>query len=417
MQEKGNQVGTPRWRNWAGNHACDVRALATPGSVDAVRDLVSATAARGGRLRVAGSGHSFTPLVVTDDTVVDLGALATGEVVVDASAARARVPAAMRLRDIGPALWREGFAIANQGDVDVQTLAGALSTGTKGSGVDHGTMSSRVTGLTLVDGRGDLVRIGEDRPDLLAAAQVSLGLLGVVVEAELSVVPRYVLREQNAIMSVDRLTRDWADLKAGFHHFSFWWMPTGTSSAIYGLPEVPADHAYVKLLTAEPAEADAPLKGDVGSRTGPAHLVYPDTEIGDPFFELEYVVDAAHDLDVFLRMRDFMRHEHPGETSPLQVRWQAADTALLSPQYRRDSVSLSVSGMQGTDYEPFLRAVDGLLRDHDARPHWGKLHFLDGDRVEALYPALDDFRAARAELDPAGVFLNDHLQALILTEE
>jgi FAD/FMN-containing dehydrogenase len=400
------------WRNWAGNHEFTLSSIATPSSVDELADLICRTADRGGHLRVAGSGHSFTPLVQTSDTLVDLSALTNSEVVVDVQRGRARIPAGMRLHDIGPALWKDGVAIANQGDVDVQTLAGALSTGTKGSGVKHGTMSSRLTAATLIDGTGEVVRTDGDA-ELLRGVQVSLGLLGVLVEVELSVVPRYVLREQNAVMSVAQLETDWEQLKSGFHHFSFWWMPTATSSMIYGLPEVPADHAYVKMLTAEPAEGDAELRGEVGSRVGPAHLVYPDTEIGDAFFELEYVVDAAQDLAAFLQMRDFMQHEHPDETTPLQVRWQAADEAYLSPQYRRDSVSLSVSGMQGTHYEPFLRAVDGLLQQRDARPHWGKIHFLDGARVERLYPALGTFRAVRRRLDPHGVFLNDHLRDLI----
>ena len=112
-----------------------------------------------------------------------------------------------------------------------------------------------------------------------------------------------------------------------------------------------------------------------------------------------------------------MRRVHPTSMSPVQVRWQAADEAYLSPQYRRDSVSLSVSGMQGTDYEPFLRAIDGLLAERDARPHWGKLHFLDAERVESLYPALDSFREVRARFDPHDVFLNAHLRHLIIHEE
>ncbi len=403
-----------RWTNWAGNQVFEASAVAAPTSAERVAELVVRAAARREQVRVGGSGHSFTPLVTTPGTVLDLRRM-PAEVVVDGSAARARIPAGMRLSDVGPALWREGFAIANQGDVDVQTVGGALSTGTKGSGVRHGTMSSRMTGASIVDGTGEVVRIGDDRPDLLHAVQVSLGLLGVVLEVELSVVPRYTLREQNAIMDVRELTDAWNELKAGFHHFSFWWMPTAGSSAIYGLPDVPADHAYVKMLTAEPAGPDAGdrMHGATGSRRGPAYLVYPDTEIGDPFFELEYVVDAEQDLAAFLEMRDFMRRIHPGETSPLQVRWQAADEAFLSPQFRRQSVSLSVSGMAGTDYEPFLRAVDHLLRSRDARPHWGKIHYLDGDRVEALYPALDAFRLVRERFDPDGVFLNEYLRELI----
>ncbi|MEU1301679.1 D-arabinono-1,4-lactone oxidase [Streptomyces shenzhenensis] len=400
------------WRNWAGNQSSTVQEIQYPTSVADIASAVSRITASGGQLRVAGSGHSFTPLVTTSGTVMDLSRLPT-EAVVDSAASTARVSGHMRLSEVGPALWEHGFALANQGDVDVQTLAGALATGTKGSGPRHGTMSSRVRGMGLITGTGEQVTVTEADPGLLHAAQVSLGLLGVVTHVDLSVVPRYRLREDNAVMSVDELLDAWDESKDAYHHFSFWWMPTSSSSEIYGLPPVPADHAYVKMLTTEPAEDGSAVTGGSGGRSGPAYLIYPDTELGDPFYELEYVVDAADDKEAFLQLRDLMQRGFPEETTPLQVRWQARDEAYLSPQYRRDSVSLSVSGMPGTDYVPFLRAVDRQLRDRAARPHWGKLHFLDRDRVKGLYPALDDFRAVRRSLDPDGVFLNDHLSELL----
>ncbi|GAA3748372.1 D-arabinono-1,4-lactone oxidase [Streptomyces tremellae] len=401
------------WQNWAGNQSATVKEVQRPASLAEVASVVARTAESGERLRVAGSGHSFTPLVTTSGTLMDLSRL-PAEVSVDSTTSTARVSGQMRLSEVGPALWERGFALANQGDVDVQTLAGALATGTKGSGPRHGTMSSRVRGMGLITGTGEHHEITGRDQRLLHAAQVSLGLLGVVTHVDLSVVPRYRLREDNAVMSVDELLDVWEGAKDAYHHFSFWWMPTSSSSEIYGLPPVPADHAYVKMLTAEPAGDGAEVAGGSGARSGPAYLIYPDTELGDPFYELEYVVDAGDDKETFLELRELMRHGFPQEATPLQVRWQARDEAYLSPQYRRDAVSLSVSGMPGTDYVPFLRAVDRRLRDRSARPHWGKLHFLDRDRVEELYPALDDFRAVRRSLDPRNVFLNKHLSDLLV---
>jgi FAD/FMN-containing dehydrogenase len=400
------------WQNWAGNQSSEVREIQRPDSITDVANAVSRIAASKGHLRVAGSGHSFSPLVTTPGTVMDLGRLPT-ETAVDSATSTARISGHMRLSEVGPALWNYGFALANQGDVDVQTLAGALATGTKGSGTRHGTMSSRIRGMSLVTGAGEHIEITGAEPDFLHAAQVALGLLGVVTHIDLSVVPRYRLREDNAVMSVDELLEAWDESKDAYHHFSFWWMPTSASSEIYGLPPVPADHAYVKMLTNEPADDSTAMTGAAGARSGPAYLIYPDTELGDPFYELEYVVDAADDKESFLELRDLMQRGFPQETTPLQVRWQARDEAYLSPQYKRDSVSLSVSGMPGTDYVPFLEAVDRRLRARDARPHWGKLHFLDRDTVERLYPALDGFRAARRSLDPGGVFLNEHLGELL----
>ncbi|NIY62270.1 D-arabinono-1,4-lactone oxidase [Streptomyces malaysiensis] len=404
--------GGQTWSNWAGNQTSTVQEIQYPDSIDEVAIAVSRIAASGGHIRVAGSGHSFTPLVNTSGTVMDLRRL-PAEAAVDSAASTARVSGHMRLSEVGRELWERGFSLANQGDVDVQTLAGALATGTKGSGTRHGTMSSRVRGMGLITGAGEHVEITEADPRLLHAAQVALGLLGVVTHVDLSVVPRYRLREDNAVMSVDELLETWEEAKDGYHHFSFWWMPTSSSSKIYGLPPIPADHAYVKMLTAESAEGGTTVIGGAGARSVPAHLIYPDTELGDPFYELEYVVDATDDKETFLQLRDLMQRGFPQETTPLQVRWQARDEAYLSPQYRRDSISLSVSGMPGTDYVPFLQAVDRQLRGCDARPHWGKLHFLDRGTVKRLYPALDDFRAVRRSLDPDGVFLNEHLSELL----
>ena len=176
------------WQNWAGNQTFSASVGASPASVAELSDLVSGVAGRRGKVRVEGSGHSFTSLVETPDTLIDLRHL-TSELVVDSTNGRARIPAGMRLHDVGPKLWRHGFAIANQGDVDVQTLAGAVSTGTKGSGTGHGTMSARITGATLVNGIGEVLNIADDL-DELHAVQVSLGLLGGLVKVELAVVPR-----------------------------------------------------------------------------------------------------------------------------------------------------------------------------------------------------------------------------------
>lgn len=399
-----------QWQNWGGNQSFTyAKAVAAAGDGDVVDAVRDAAAHRRG-LRVTGSGHSFTPIVETEHTLLDISAL-SGVVTADPATLRATVRAGTPLSEVGAPLWQNGLSLANQGDVDTQTISGAIATGTKGSGPSFGSLSSTVRGLRLVDGRGDLVTITEDEPELLHAAQVSIGMLGVVVDLNLQCVPAYKLREHNSVLPYSEVTARWDEFLTSYRHFSFWYLPTDESSAMYDLGVLPRDHCVVKLLTEE-STATPDVQAEPGARTGRAHLIYPDATTDLRFHELEYMVPAQHGRDALETVRDLMLTRHTDQISPVQIRWQQADDAYLSAQYHRDTVSVSVSGKPGTIYEPFLRDLDRELQNYDARPHWGKIHYLTRDRVEALYPRYDDFQRIRREFDPDGVFLNPHLRDL-----
>lgn len=398
------------WINWGGNQRCAAAEIVRPAGERDLVAAVQATLAAGHPVRATGSGHSFSPVVASDHTLVDLTHV-TGVLAADARTLRATVLAGTVLGDLGAPLWDAGVALANQGDIDAQTLAGAVATATKGSGRKFGSVSAMVRGVRLVTGTGEVLEIGESDVELLRAAQVSIGMLGVMTRIELEVVPRYRLVEENRVMPFEQLNDEWDDLLERYRHFSFWWCPSDRSSAMYGLAPVPAGHALVKLLReARPEEPD--VVGVRDGRTDRSHRIYPDVATDAYFHELEYMIPAERAHDAVDAMRALQLRRFPDEISPLQVRWQQADDALISPQCGRETVSLSVSGAIGTDYEPFLRAVDATLHPFEARPHWGKIHFLDADRVRTLYPELDTFLRIRSELDPDGRFLNDHLRAL-----
>ncbi|OZD18221.1 D-arabinono-1,4-lactone oxidase [Rhodococcus sp. 06-156-3C] len=406
----GNEIDTGEWSNWGGNQSFRFEKFAEPTDESAVVSAVRDSADRGQGIRVAGSGHSFTPIVETDHTLLSLESL-SGVIATDPDRLRATVRSGTRLSDIGAPLWESGLSLANQGDIDAQSLAGAVATGTKGSGPSYGSLSSMVRSMRLVNGRGGITHIAETDPDRLHAAQVSLGLLGVVLDLEIETLPAYKLRENNAVLPFDEVSRDWDQYLADYRHFSFWWMPTPASSAMYDLGSIPQDHCVVKLL--EQLPADAPdVEADPGQRTGRAHLIYPDATTEARFHELEYMVPAERGIEALDVVRHVMQQRYPDQISPVQVRWQKADEAFLSAHYERDTMSISVSGQVGTVYEPFLRELDRELQVFDARPHWGKLHYLTRDRVEALYPRYEDFQSIRRELDPDGVFLNPHLREL-----
>jgi FAD/FMN-containing dehydrogenase len=403
--------GKSNWSNWGGNQTFQPeRIIKPPDEASAIAEIRAAIA-QGRTIRVAGGGHSFTPIVETNGVLLDLSQLA-GVISVEKSARRAEVWGGSTIASLGAPLWAEGLSVANQGDIDVQSIAGAIATGTKGSGTSFGSMSSMVTSIRVVDGRGEVVDIDASDPERLCAAQVSLGMLGPVLRIGMKLVPAYRLREENVILPMMEVFRQWDYLLSEYRHFSFWWMPTDRSSHMYKLGDVPADHCFVKLLREVPADAPEVPVGEINRRTDRAHLIYPDGTTVAEFHELEYMVDAADARAAVEMMRELMLKKFPQEISPLQVRWQKADQAYLSAQSGRNSTSISVSGEIGRDYLPFLRAVDAALMVFSARPHWGKLHFLDRERVQQLYPDYEHFQKVRKEMDPDDLFLNRHLRDL-----
>lgn len=399
------------WTNWGGNQSFETARMLTPASEDEAIHAIRNGIEKKQPIRVAGSGHSFTPIVQTSGLLLDLSHL-TGVMAVDASTQQAEVWGGSQIAALGAPLWQEGLSIANQGDIDVQSIAGAIATGTKGSGPRFGSLSSMVTGMRVINGLGEIVDIDSHHDDLLRAAQVALGLLGPVTRITLQLVPAYGLREENIILPMSEVLRQWDFLLEEYRHFSFWWMPTDRSAHLYKLGEVPADHCFVKLLREVPlAEANI-TSGQINRRTDRAYRIYPDGTTVAEFHELEYMVDAYDAREAVARVRELMLNRFRNEISPLQVRWQKADRGFLSPQSGRDSTSISVSGEIGRDYMPFLKAVDETLRPLAARPHWGKLHFLDRERVLELYPDYERFQSIRHAMDPDNLFLNPHLARL-----
>ncbi|WP_338811432.1 D-arabinono-1,4-lactone oxidase (plasmid) [Agrobacterium leguminum] len=399
------------WSNWGRNQNFKAEAVVMPRDEDEAISVIRSAVRAGKSVRVAGGGHSFTPIVETGGILLDLSKL-TGVISVDQASGKAQVWGGSKIADLGEPLWDQGLSLANQGDIDVQSVAGAIATGTKGSGKNFGSMSSRVSSMRVVNGDGEIIDIDASTPEHLLAAQVSVGMLGPVLRIGLDLAPKYCLKEENVILPMVEVLRQWDHLLDEYRHFSFWWMPTARSADMYKLGDVPADHCFVKLLREVPGDlADVP-QGEVNRRTDRAYRIYPDGTTVAEFHELEYMVGADQAREAVDIMRDLMLKRFPDEISPLQVRWQKRDQGFISPQSGRDSTSISVSGEIGRNYNPFLQAVDEALQPLAARPHWGKLHFLDRARVRALYPEYNRFQAVRREIDPANLFLNPHLEAL-----
>jgi FAD/FMN-containing dehydrogenase len=399
------------WTNWVGNQSFTPAFSAAPRDEEEVAALVRAAADRGSGVRVAAARHSFTPVVETDGLLLDLSAL-RGVVSTDAERKRATALPGTLIRDFYEPLWSAGLALRNQGDIDTQQIAGAVSTATHGSGTGYTSLSGVVRGVRLVTATGEIRDIGEDEPDLLLAAQVSVGMLGVITRLELEVTDAYRLREQVGLRSWDDVMANWDELVAEHRHFGFFWLPTEESGALYNLEshgETLTDQCYVKVY--DEVGPDVPDDATEGRRVDRCYRIFP--MVYDPnFHELEYFVALDRGPDALAAMRELMLRSLPDSVYPLEVRTVGREEAFLSPNFETPTTVISVSGEPGTDYWDYLRSVDALLADFDARVHWGKLHFLTPERLHALYPRAGDFIALRRELDPEGVFLNDHLRPL-----
>ena len=423
-----------RWRNWAGNQRTDpVRTVAahdTGEVVAAVKD-----AARDGlRLKAIGSGHSFTAIAVPDDVAVR--APSDPRLLQVDATGLATVPAGMTLRTLNPLLWARGWALPNLGDIDAQTVAGAIATGTHGTGARHRGLADQVRALELVTADGAVRGCSpSENADVFAAARVGLGALGILVSVTLQAVPAFRLHAIEAARPLEGALElfDGED-----DHVEFYWFPH-------------TDVAATKRNN--PTDADGPTRGRVSEWVGDeligngafalvcrlgvaaprlvpglnrfaagqfAHSEYVDRSyrvFTSPrrvrFLEMEYAVPRAALPDAFVGLRRVVQRHGQAVTLPVEVRVAAADDIPLSTAARRDSAYLAVHVHRGEPHEAYFGAVEAVLRDLDGRPHWGKLHTRAAADLRPAYPGFDAFVALRDRLDPERRFGNAYLERVL----
>ena len=388
---------TGNWANFSGRVACHPARLARPTSEAELCAAVREAAAAGRGLRVAGTGHSFTPLCATDGTLVSLDDW-QGVISLDRVRRRATVRAGTKLHALGEPLLAAGLAMANMGDVDVQALAGAVSTGTHGTGPGLRNVSSQVVGARLVLASGEVLALDAERdPERLAAARVSLGLLGAFSELELQLVSAYRLHERIWRTGIDECLAELARDVAATRHYEFWWYPH-------------KDYAERKALAPTDAPAES-VAGRKGERIDWSARVLPSVrELR--FNEMEYSVPAPAGPDCFRAVRERMKSRWPDVVWPVEYRTLAADDAWLSTAHARDTVTISLHQDAKLAPDAFFADCEPIFTAHGGRPHWGKLHTRSAADLEKLYPRWHDFRALRRELDPRGLFANDYLREL-----
>jgi len=435
------------WTNWSRTEVAHPATVVHAGSVEDVVEAVRSAARDGLTVRPVGSGHSFTGLAGTDGVLLDLSRVRRLRSV-DAQSGLVEVEAGITVHELTELLWPHGLALQNQGDIDKQTLAGAVSTGTHGTGAGFASLSSRVRAMELVLADGEVVRCSpSERADLFWAAQVGLGAFGVLTAVTVECVPAFTLAASETPMSWEELRGPATgsgggtqsrleELVATNDHFELFWFPH-------------ADRVLTLTLTRGPGEAavspESPLKawweesfmanrvlgavlglGAAVPRSVPAlnravtsvlstrrysdrgYRVYPH-ERDVVFRESEWSFPREALLPVIDELTRWFARDGRHIGFPLEVRFGAAEDAWLAPSYGRDSCYVAAHSFHKVPHERYFAAWQQIALAHGGRPHWGKLHTLDAERLAGLYPRFADAVRVRDEVDAHRLFTNPHL--------
>jgi len=427
------------WTNWAGNQTAAGITVVRPRSTAEIAAVVKDARDTGKRVKPVGAGHSFTSIAQPDDIqlVLDRHANVVG---LDAASGLITVAAGMPLHRLDRVLADAGLSLTNLGDIDSQTIAGAISTGTHGTGAAFGGLATQVRGLRIVLADGSIADCDSDnRMELFNAVRVGLGALGVISTVTLQAEPAFALRAVEGPMPLDETLKQFDALADTNDHFEFYWFPhtavaltkRNARTSLDELAPLPrwrewmSDEflsntvygAVVDVGRRAPA-AIRPLNRlsarALGSRTftDQSHKVFTSPR-RVRFVEMEYAVPRAAIVDIVRELRSTIDVAGWRIPFPIEVRVAAADDIPLSTASGRASAYLAVHMPTRTDYSGYFRAVERIASEVGGRPHWGKLHFLDAAALRERYPRFDEFVALRDKYDPTGVFRNAYLDRVL----
>ena len=425
------------WKNWAGDQTCAPELIARPGDEADLVATVRRAAAAGKTVRAVGSGHSFTDIACTDGVIVDLSAMG-GVLEADRDSGLVTVAGGAKLHALGPALAERGLALENQGDIDRQAIAGALATATHGTGARFPNLAAPVTAMRIVTASGEIAEIDGSDPQALRAARVSLGALGIVTAVTLRCVPLYTLHRHDVPRplgeTLDSLERD-VGANDHYEFFVFPYCDTALTRATRRSDEEPKVTPRWRRAVSEELVENAVLElicrtGRVAPRAVPslnrlisramsesevedrAYRVYA-TERRVRFTEMEYAIPREHARDAIERVLALVERRRLPILFPLEVRFAAADDALLSTAHGRETCYIAVHQFAGMEFEAYFRGVEAIMDGYDGRPHWGKRHYQRAATLRERYPEWDPFDAVRSRFDPDGVFANDYVRRVL----
>ena len=432
------RAASGEWVNWAGDQRCRPARFERPGSREELAEVVAAATAAGRRVKVAGAGHSFTEAAMTDGVMIDLGGLG-GVLDADPGSGLVRVAGGARLADLNEELARLGLAMENLGDIDRQTISGAISTGTHGTGARLRNISAQVEGMELVlaDGRVRHLSARTD-PELLRAARVGVGALGAISAVTLRCVPAFDLLRVDAPHPREKVLDSFDERADAHEHFELFTFPYADSALVLErnrtdrpakprgrgaayLNDVVLENWALGLLAGTGKRAPrtipalARLAGRLasGSRTSDRSDRVFVNERRVRFTEMEYGVPRERGPEAARRVIEWVRSNRFPVFFPIEMRVAAGDDASLSPSHQRDTAYIAVHQYRGMEWRPYFEAVEAIMDSYGGRPHWGKRHFQTAATLAPRYPRWAAFQAARDELDPGRVFTNEYVDRVL----
>jgi L-gulonolactone oxidase len=429
-----------RWTNWARTVTAEPVAVEHPATVEQLQEAVATAARQGLRVKPVGSGHSFTPAAATDGVQLQLDRL-TGVLRADRATGLVTALAGTRLRDLSETLWSLGLALPNLGDVDVQTISGAIATGTHGTGARFPGMAADVRGLELVLPDGSLLRADAgNEPDVLAAAAVGLGAFGVVASVTLQCVPAFAVAAAEVPEPLDEVLADLDGFAKGSDHAEFYWFPHTRRALTKRNTRLPRDApprplragrrwledeflansvfgGINRVTTARPQLV--PRLNAVAARalstrryTDRSYRVFASSR-RVVFREMEYALPRDAVPEVLDGIEKWLAASGEQVAFPVEVRFADADDVWLSTAYGRPVAYVAVHQYWRRDHERYFAAVEGLCRAAGGRPHWGKLHSLGAAELAPLYPRFADAVVVRDRLDPGRTFANGYTDRVL----
>ncbi|GAA1613769.1 D-arabinono-1,4-lactone oxidase [Kribbella sancticallisti] len=430
------------WRNWAGTESATGVEVLRPRSVDEVVAAVKTAAEQGKKLKAVGSGHSFTGCSVPEQVMVRLDGLAS-ITAADQASGRVTLGAGTGLAKLNAGLASFDLAMANLGDIDKQTISGAISTGTHGTGAKLGGLATQVVGLELVTADGSVLQCSaEENPDVFHAARVSVGALGVITSLTLQTVPAFLLRAQEMPLPLAEVLGGFDELADGNDHFEFYWFPhtevaltkrNNRVAAGVGASPVGRVRGWVddELLSNRVFEVTnrlaarrpglVPRINRLASKALSARE-YVDSsykvfcsERNVVFRESEYAVPREHVVEVVQQLRAWIDRSGERFPFPIEVRVAAADDIWLSTAHGRDTGYIAIHQYHRLDHGRYFDAFEQIVGAFGGRPHWGKLHTLGAEQFRERYPRFDDFLAVRDRLDPQRTFTNPYTRQVFGT--
>lgn len=418
-------------KNWAGNLFFNPSEILSPKNKDEIIQIIKRANKEKKVVRTRGSGHSWTGLIETDQIYLNLDEI-QGIIEVNQNDQTIKAFAGTKLYTFGEEGFRHHLSMENQGDINKQSLAGATSTGTHGTGVNLKSVANQITGLTIINGKGEEVTIDQTHP-YFEAARLSIGSLGIITHITMKLIPSYKLKVSTFTESIDEAINNLKNRLRENRHLEMFYFPVGGWSLTKIMNQTDEDvtpkgfgHKFSEIIlenwlylqlnriasyTGKYKLIDKIMQKFVSPevKIDWSHRAFP-TERDVKFMEMEYNLPIERFELVLSEIREAIKNNNFQTLLPIEIRFVKGDSVWLSPAYQRDSVYFAIHTYITEDYRPYFDCMESIFKKHEGRPHWGKWHTLKRTDLQKIYPKFEEFNKIRSEFDPNGIFINNHLR-------